>query len=77
MPESHEYLPQNSDDMERLLAIDRLIESYFPDDTQFVLEQLRDEEDVVSFLYGQLLEIGEDPEEVLLRYGITEESDEI
>ena len=77
MHESQEYLPQNSDDMERLHAINRLVEEYFPEDVQFVLEQLADEEDVVGFLYGQLLEAGEDPDEILVRYGITEESDEV
>lgn len=72
MPEPHEYLPQNSEEMERLLAIDRLIKDYFLEDTQFILEQLKDEEDIVSFLYGQLLESGNDPDEVLTKYGITE-----
>ena len=77
MPESHEYLPQNAAEVERLLATDRLIRDYFLEDAQFILEQLEDEEDITSFLYGQLLEIGEDPEEVLARYGVTETNNEV
>ena len=77
MTESHERLPQTSDEMEKLMAIDRLVNTYFPDDIQFILEQLKDEEDVISFLYEQLLEIGEDPDEVLEKYGITESGNEI
>ncbi len=71
-PESREVLPQSSDDMERLMGINRLLETYFPDDVGFILDQLKDEEDVIGFLYGQLLEIGEDPGDVLAQYGILE-----
>ena len=72
MPESHESLPRNSNEIQRLLRIDRLVGDYFPEDVDFILRQLTDEEDVINFLYGQLLEIGEDPDEVFAQYGITE-----
>lgn len=68
----HEALPQSAADMERLVRIDRLVNDYFPEDVQFMLEQLLDEQDVNGFLYGQLLEIGEDPDDIFERYGITE-----
>ena len=58
--------------MERRIRVDRLINDFFPDDVPFILEQLKDEDDIVGFLYGQLLEIGEDPDDVLAQYGITE-----
>ena len=77
MPESHEFLPQSRADMERYMRINRMLEAYFPEDIKFVLEQLQDEEDEMGFLYGQLLEIGEDPNEVFAVYGITEETDEV
>ena len=54
------------------MGINRLLETYFPDDVGFILDQLKDEEDVIGFLYGQLLEIGEDPGDVLAQYGILE-----
>lgn len=72
MPESHESLPATSNDMERLVRVDRLVNDLFPDDVPFILEQLHDEDDIMGFLYGQLLEIGEDPDDVLAQYGITE-----
>ena len=58
--------------MERRIRVDRLINDFFPDDVPFILEQLKDEDDIVGFLYGQLLEIGEDPDDVLAQYSITE-----
>jgi hypothetical protein len=72
-PESRESLPQTNAEMERLIRIDRLINAYFPDDVEFIMAQLKDEEDVINFLYGQLLEIGEDSDEVLIHYGIIEQ----
>lgn len=70
-----EVLPQSNEDMNRLVAISRLVDHYFPDDKKFMLEQLADEEDIVTFLYGSLLEIGEDPDEILRTFGITEEKE--
>ncbi len=71
-----EHLPQTSDDVERLMAMHRVVERYFPDDIKFILEQLHDEEDEISFLYGQLLEIGEDSDEVLIQYGVIERNED-
>lgn len=67
-----ETLPQTPADMERLVRIDRLVNDYFPDDVPFMLEQLHDEQDIIGFLYGQLIEIGEDPDDILALYNITE-----
>ena len=72
MSKSHESLPRNSNEIERRPRIDRLVGDYFPEDVDFIVQQLKDEEDEINFLYGQLLEIGEDPDEVFARYGITE-----
>lgn len=67
-----EHLPQSNEDLSRLLAIQRLVHDKFPDDEHFMLEELADEQDVNGFLYGQLLEIGEDPDEVMEQYEILE-----
>lgn len=73
-----EYLPQTNEEMARLLAIERMLDERYPDDKRFVLEELADEEDVIDFLYSQLVQYGEeDPEAVLIEYGIIEENDEI
>lgn len=77
MPESHESLPQTGEDVERYVRINRMLEAYFPEDIDFVLQQLHDDEDEMNFLYGQLLEIGENPDEVFAEYGITEATDEV
>ena len=72
-----EGLPQSKAELESTLAVDRLIRDYFPEDIGFILEELADQEDLLGFLYGQLLEAGEDPDEVLERYGITEATIEV
>ena len=48
-----------------------VIENYFPEDMEFYLG-LEDVEDLVGTLYGALLEIGEDPDEILAEFGILE-----
>lgn len=52
-----------------------VIEQYLPDDTEFLADM--DEEEKLSYIYGQSLEMGEDPDEVLHEFGVTEGSDEI
>jgi len=49
----------------------RVIEKYFSEDAEYYLG-FEDEEDLVGALYGALLEIGEDPDEVLIRFGVLE-----
>lgn len=71
-PESHNALPQTSGELEIVMGIDKIIAAYFPDDVEFILQQLKDEEDVLAFLYGQLNDIGEDADEIFAQYGITE-----
>jgi len=67
-----DHLPQSTPELDRLMAMQRVVERYFPEDVEFIVRELLDEEDEVSFLYGQLLEIGEDPDEVLAQFGIIE-----
>ena len=52
----------------------KVIEEYFPEDMEFYLGF--DEEDLVSALYGALLDIGEDPDEVLGEFGVLESGGE-
>lgn len=49
---------------------ERLIGDLFPEDKEFLSDL--DTEDTVAALYGMILEIGEDPDEILAKYGITE-----
>lgn len=60
---------------ERLRGLADLMEAYFPEDKAFVLDM--DFEDALGFVYGQLLETGEDPAVVLHEFGVTEAADEI
>lgn len=40
------------------------------DDVEFITEL--DEEETINYLYGRLLDMGEDPEELLAKYGVLE-----
>lgn len=60
---------------ETLVRMHQLIEQYFPEDVGFVVGQLFDAEDEIGFLYRQLLEIGEDPDEILIKFGVIERSE--
>lgn len=72
MVDKYESLPQTDNEMERLVRVNKLVGDYFPEDIKFILENMGDEEDIFGFLYGQLIEIGEDPDEILAQYGIIE-----
>lgn len=52
------------------VALAQVVEQYFPEDKEFVMEM--DFDDALGFMYGQLLEQGEDPDEVLREMGVTE-----
>ena len=60
---------------EKLHGLASLMEVYFPDDKEFVLDM--DFEDALGFVYGQLLEEGEDPMLILHEFGVTEAADEL
>ena len=67
----NEFLSLSDPEREREAALWRLIEEYFSGDTDFLADM--DEEGQLSYIYGQLLEMGKDPDEVLQQFGITEE----
>lgn len=71
----NEHLSQQNPEFERQAALQQLIEQYLPEDIDFLEEM--DEEDKLGYIYGQLLELGEDPDEVLHEFGVTEENDEV
>jgi hypothetical protein len=52
------------------VCLDAVVEAFFRDDRGLYFEY--DDEDLLGALYGALLEIGEDPDEVFEQYGITE-----
>ena len=65
-----EFLSQPNPEFERETALRRLIEQYLPEDVEFLGDM--DDEDKLGYVYGQLLEQGEDPDEILREFGVTE-----
>lgn len=71
-----EFLPQQSNpEIEREASLAQLVEQYFPEDKEFFSEM--DFDDALGFVYGQLLEQGEDPDLILQEFGVTEGTHEI
>lgn len=68
-----EFISRSNPELEREAALLRVIEQYFPEDTDFLADM--DEEDKLGYIYGQLLEAGQDPDEILQEFGVTEEGD--
>ena len=50
--------------------LDEIIAEYFPDDSEFLGDF--NDDDLLGYLYGQLIEIGEDPDKVFAKYNIVE-----
>lgn len=72
MRERHELTPEPDPEREQGLGLARLIEQYLPDeDKDFILEM--DFEDALGYVYGRLLENGEEPDDLLRVFGVTEE----
>ena len=71
----NEFLSQPNPELERETALRQLIEQYLPEDVEFLADM--DEEDKLGYIYGQLLEMGENPDEILREFGVTEEDDEV
>lgn len=71
-----EFTHSDSHDMiQQARNILNLVGDVFPEDLDFITGM--DVEDAASFLYGQLIEGGYDPDETLVSYGITEVRDEV
>lgn len=73
-----EYLGQNPEQGERFnreRALANVVENYFPEDAEFLGEM--DFDDCLGAVYGQLLEIGEDPATILGEAGVLEGEDEV
>lgn len=72
-----EFMPQSNPETERQENLMQLIDRYLPDDKEFVADM--DFQDALGFVYGQLLEQGEDPEAILGEFGVIErgEDDEV
>lgn len=65
-----EFLSNPDVEREREEALESIITKYFPEYGEFLAGM--DAEDLIGAVYGQLLEIGEDADEVLQKYGVTE-----
>lgn len=61
-------LPVNPENNESQRGLKELMDAYFPEEWEFV-EGLHFEE-ALGYVYGVLLELGEDPDEVLNEFGI-------
>jgi hypothetical protein len=62
---------ESENDTETMRAnLDKIVESYFPDDTEFYAGF--DDDDLLGALYGALLEAGQDPDGVFQQYNLTE-----
>lgn len=70
----HERLNANNPELEAQRGLAKLIEQYFPEDKEFIMDM--DFNDALGFVYGQLLEAGEDPEILLQQFGVTEGGDD-
>lgn len=58
---------------EVFMRVHQTLDKYFPEDKLFVEMEGMNLDDIVGFLYGQLIEAGEDPDEIFRDFGITEE----
>lgn len=72
-----EFLPQPTpeftNDDEIFLRLRQLFDRYLSEDILFTEVEGMDTEDAINFAYGQLLENGEDPDEVLREFGLLDE----
>lgn len=68
----NELEPQLNPDeaFERMRSLANLIEQYFPNDKEFILGL--DFEEALGFVYGQLLDVNEDPDVILMDCGVIE-----
>lgn len=66
-----EFAPSRNPEFERETALQQVVENYFPEEVEFVADM--DFEDALGVVYGQLLETGYDPDEVLHQFGVSEE----
>ncbi len=71
---TEQYVPPSDPERERAQAFVNVVEQYLPDDKEFILDM--DEEEALGYVYGMLIEMGEDPDVVLREFGVTEEGDD-
>lgn len=56
-----------------LIRLKEIVRDYLElADAKFLDEELAHDDDRLGYIYGRLIEIGEDPDEVLTTYGVTE-----
>ncbi len=71
---TEQYHPPSDPELERARAFASVVEQYLPEDKEFILDM--DEEEALGYVYGMLLEMGEDPDVVLREFGVTEENED-
>lgn len=65
-------------EVERQAGMLRIAGTYFdPEAVTDLTELYKTDDERLGYVYGRLLEMGEDPDTVLRQCGITEESDEV
>ena len=71
-----EQLPNPEHDSEVLArheALRGIVANYLDVDDAVFLDEMDDEDERIGYVYGRLLEQGEDPDEVLLENGVIED----
>ena len=70
-----EYNPEQTPDPEetsRFEALKQVTAEYLDADDAAFLDELDTEEERINYVFGRLLELGENPEEVLMETGVIE-----
>lgn len=71
-----EHLRRNDDYERRRAGLRALVTEYLgAEDAEFI-DEMEDETERVSYVYGLLIGFGEDPDEVLQKFGVTVRSDD-
>ncbi len=70
-------LPVDPHELERIAALEAVVDQYLDKDDQLFLTEMGDESERIGYVYGRLLDVGEAPDLVLKEFGVTEEDNEV
>ena len=76
-PEQQPTPEQSEAEHVRHEALKSVVGEYLDADDAIFLDEIDDEEERIEYVYGRLLEQGEDPDKVLEQAGVTEKDDEV
>lgn len=64
-------------EQDRLEALGFIVEQHFEEEDRKFLAELEGEGEQLGYVYGRLLEQGEDPDVIMKEFGVTEADDEV